>query len=237
MSKSVAVPMIALAALLLIATAVIAGFGWDLQLAQRFYVRGVGFPTGNLQPWRGLYLYGPWPAYAIGTAALVVFVGGFFSPTLVRHRAGALFLVLLLLVGPGLLANLGFKDHWGRPRPRQVQQFGGTMEFLQPWQPGPAPANASFPAGHPTAAFYLSAPFFVLRRKRPRQALCWLWSGIAYGIVMGAARIIQGGHFLSDVIWSAGFVYLTALVLASLLRLDTDQHERETETGNCHNPI
>jgi membrane-associated PAP2 superfamily phosphatase len=50
-----------------------------------------------------------------------------------------------------------------------------------------------------------------------------LWGGLVYGCIMGMARIIQGGHFLSDVLWSAGFVYLTALVLADLLQLDDQE--------------
>ena len=126
------------------------------------------------------------------------------------------------IFAPGILANSVFKDHWGRPRPRQVDMFGGSMPFHQPWQPGPAPKNASFPAGHPTIAFYLSAPYFVLRGKKSRsQALLWLWGGIFYGVIMGMARIIQGGHFVTDVIWSAGFVYLTAILLTALMKLDT----------------
>jgi membrane-associated PAP2 superfamily phosphatase len=34
---------------------------------------------------------------------------------------------------------------------------------------------------------------------------------------MSYARIAQGGHFLSDVIWAWGMVHLTALVLSALL--------------------
>lgn len=221
MNRSTALRVAILTGALVAATAVIAAMGWDLQLAQRFYVPGAGFPTGNLQPWRALYRFGEWPAFLMGGTALIVAVAGFFRPRLAQYRPDAFFLFLLLALGPGLLANTVFKDHWGRPRPRQLEQFGGHMAFHQPWQPGPAPANASFPAGHPTVAFYMSAPFFVLRKGRRRQAHCWLWGGIAYGVLMGAARIVQGGHFLSDVVWSAGFVYLTALVLASLLRHKT----------------
>lgn len=190
----------------------------DILAANFFYVPGASFPYGNLQPWWLLYHFGVYPAFAMGGSALLLFLAGFFRPSLTRFRRQALFIALLLIIGPGILANSVFKDHWGRPRPRQVDIFGGNMAFHQPWQPGPAPRNASFPAGHPTAAFYLSAPYFVMREKRQRRkALLWLWGGILYGVVMGMARIIQGGHFLTDVIWSAGFVYLTAIVLAAVI--------------------
>jgi lipid A 4'-phosphatase len=220
MNRSTVVQLFVVVTLLVVVTVIIANAGWDMQLARRYYVPGSGFPIGNMQPWYGLYRYGEWPAFLMGAVAFLVFIGGYFKQGLIKYRRPALFLFLLLVLAPGLFANTAFKDHWGRPRPRQVEQFGGSMTFDQPWQPGPAPKNASFPAGHPTVAFYLSAPFFVLRRTKPRQAYCWLFGGLAYGIIMGAARIIQGGHFLSDVVWSAGFVYLTAMVLATVLRLD-----------------
>lgn len=195
----------------------------DIRAATLFYRPEAGFPIGDLEPWRALYRYGVYPALAMGTAAILYILLGFLRPSLLRFRRQALFVALLLIIGPGILTNSVFKDHWGRPRPRQLEQFGGTMLFHQPWLPGPAPKNASFPAGHPTSAFYLSAPYFVLRGRKHRQAMLWLWGGILYGIIMGMARVIQGGHFVTDVIWSAGFVYLTAMVLASLLKLDAEQ--------------
>ena len=194
-----------------------------------FYQPGEGFTIGNQQPWRFLYRFGEYPSFIMGGGALLLFLAGYIRPTLTRLRRQALFLALLLIIAPGILANAVFKDHWGRPRPRQVDMFGGSMSFHQPWQPGPAPRNASFPAGHPTVAFYMSAPYFVLRKKNHPQTLLWLCGGVLYGVIMGMARIIQGGHFVTDVIWSAGFVYLTAMVLASLLKPDAEPEVTASE--------
>ena len=36
------------------------------------------------------------------------------------------FLALALLLGPGLVVNTDFKSHYGRPRPRQDLDIGGT---------------------------------------------------------------------------------------------------------------
>ncbi len=33
------------------------------------------------------------------------------------------FLAATMAIGPGLIVNLGFKDHWGRPRPYQTEEF------------------------------------------------------------------------------------------------------------------
>lgn len=50
---------------------------------------------------------------------------------LIAGRA-ALFLVATLALGPGLLVNVALKDHWGRPRPIDIAQLGGTEHFV-PW--------------------------------------------------------------------------------------------------------
>jgi len=39
---------------------------------------------------------------------------------------------------------------------------------------------------------------------------------------MGVARMVQGGHFPSDVLWAGGMVYLVGLSLYYLLRLDQE---------------
>lgn len=213
--------------LLMAATACIAAFDWDMTLARYFYRPDQGFYLADRQPWQLLYRYGEKPAFMLGSAALLTYLAGFVTTRMVRYRLAALFLALVLVIGPGLVVNSLLKGQWGRPRPRHLVELGGTMQFHQPWQPGPVPRNASFPAGHPAAAFYFSAPYFLLRKSRPRQARWWLYGGALFGIMMGIARIVQGGHFLSDVIWSAGLVYLTMLILAALLKLDERLDDRE----------
>ena len=44
-------------------------------------------------------------------------------------------------------------------------------------------------------------------------ALLSFSTGLIYGILMSIARILQGGHFLSDTIWSLGVVLSTIIVL------------------------
>jgi lipid A 4'-phosphatase len=57
------------------------------------------------------------------------------------------------------------------------------------------------------AAFY---PF------HPVLSVCALAGGIAYGTLLGATRIIQGGHFPTDVLW-AGILML--MLIATLYYL------------------
>ncbi len=207
---------------LILATVVITVSGADLKLSSQFWIDGK-WPVGDQQPWHLLYLLDRGPSIAIGVCGLAaVLIGGIYR----QHRAWikpGLYLVILLTLGPGLIVNSVFKEYWGRPRPREVVEFGGKKEFLHPWQKGIAHKGRSFPSGHSSAAFYLSAPFFVLRRRNPRAAKLWMAGGLVFGILMSAARITQGGHFLSDTLWAWGIVHLTAVALYYLLRLDRDK--------------
>jgi len=109
------------------------------------------------------------------------------------RRPAALFLALSLLLGPGLAVNTLFKDHWGRARPAQVSEFGGTARFTPAWviseQCG---RNCSFVCGDASLGYALVAVAFVSRRPR-----FWFVGGLAVGTALGLMRMGQGGHFLT----------------------------------------
>jgi membrane-associated PAP2 superfamily phosphatase len=210
-------------AILAICTALIAATGLDLILERHFYQQGIWIGRdGN--PWRFLYRFGVLPAYLLAACSLVTLVAGFFTARLASYRKRALFVVLLLALGPGLVVNTFFKKNWGRPRPSQLQVFDGVekMPYHQVWERGVPGQGRSFPSGHASAAFYLIAPYFVLRRRARGYALAALAAGIGYGLLMGVARMAQGGHFPSDVLWAGGVVYLVGLILCHLMRLDAE---------------
>jgi len=127
-----------------------------------------------------------------------------------RWRRAALYLLLVAIVGPLLLVNSVLKDHWGRARPAQVVEFGGTKQFTRAALPtDQCEKNCSFVSGHASAGFYFLAFAFVL----PRRRALWLALGTSLGLGIGFVRIVQGGHFFSDVIFCGIVVYLTAVVL------------------------
>lgn len=201
---------------LVVGTALIAYTSADLTVSSHFYQSGV-WPVGERFPWALLYRLDRYPAFAVAIFGLSAAIYGCFKSQWRPWRRRGIFLVLLLALGPGLMVNAEFKDHWGRPRPRDITEFGGTKQFHQPWQPDINGTGRSFPCGHGSAAFYLMAPFFIYRRTKPAIAGRWLAGGLVFGLLMSYARIAQGGHFLSDVFWAWGMVYLTALLLSALL--------------------
>jgi len=105
------------------------------------------------------------------------------------------FLLLLLTLGPGLIINLGLKENWGRVRPVDVVELGGTKQFTPAFVPSDQDGH-SFPSGHAGSAFYLAAVAFVIaRRKR-----LWVRIALEYGVVVSFFRVAAGGHFLSDTV-------------------------------------
>lgn len=189
----------------------------DRAIAAIFYDPLHGWQHGEQFTWSLLYHYGPTPAIILAGSAVLTLLSSLLMQSTVPFRRQALFFVLLMALGPGLLVNVIFKDHWGRPRPREIHQFTGPETFLPVWSKGVSGNGYSFPSGHASMGFYLIAPFFVLRRKKPVQAQLFLGIGIGAGLLVGLARMIQGGHFASDIIWSGGFIYLTGMALYHLL--------------------
>ena len=124
---------------------------------------------------------------------------------LIKYQA-ALFLIGTLAVGPGLLTNSLLKNHWGRARPIDVTEFGGSSRFTPWWDPrGDCPINCSFIAGEPAGAFWTMAPAALAP---PQWRLLAYGAALAFGSAVGVLRIAGGGHFFTDVAFAGVFMYL-----------------------------
>ena len=123
----------------------------------------------------------------------------------------ALFVVVCLVAGPGLVTNLIFKDHWGRARPAKVSEFGGTQVFTPPLRPtNQCERNCSFVSGEASSSFAL---FYTAALAWPQSGAVLLAIGTIAGLANGAVRMAQGGHFLSDVIFAGLFMALTVVLV------------------------
>ena len=192
----------------------------DIAFEEHFYSQEKGWFLKKANPWDFLYHYGNIPAFILGSASVFVIGATFLSKKILQYRKIALFLVLVVLIGPGLVTNSFFKKNWGRPRPKQIINFGGTETFLPVWVKGVSGGGKSFPSGHASIGYFMFSPFFFLRRTNKKWAIVFLLLGITYGTLMGAGRMIQGGHFASDVLWAGGFTYLAGLILYYVFRFD-----------------
>jgi lipid A 4'-phosphatase len=220
MRKEVLIDFLIPGVMLAILTLIFRVTNLDIAIERLFYSPENGWFLRNANPWMFLYHYGNLPGLALASAGLLVLAWSFFSRKVLKYRKAALFLSLVMILGPGLVVNTAFKHHWGRPRPRQIQEFGGTQPYLPVWQKGISGAGKSFPSGHASVAFYLFTPFFFLRRNAKGWAFFFLFLGVSYGILMGLTRMVQGGHFPSDVVWAGGVTYFTGLILSCFFKFD-----------------
>ena len=109
------------------------------------------------------------------------------------------FVVLAGVLGPGAVVNLGFKDHWQRARPYQVQDFGGTQQFTRAAViTDQCDANCSFVSGHVACGVFLATLALLHRRRQ----LAWTLLGASAGLIIGFARMADSAHWLSDVLWA-----------------------------------
>lgn len=191
-----------------------------MQIQRQFYQPESGWFMKDAPLFYLLYHYGNIPALLLSVVALIVLGLSFQKKRWYRWRVIVAWLVFSMIIGPGIIANSIFKDHFGRPRPRQIEEFGGEQHFLPLWQPGEMGKGKSFPCGHATMGFYLSVVGFALRKRRALASIVFL-GGLFYGATIGLARIAQGGHFASDVLWAAGFTLLAGWSLFYLFKLDT----------------
>lgn len=219
--------------LLLVLTVVFWVTDIDISFSSRYFEPGAGWTQKDAQPWSFLYHYGVVPAWVVTSAALGVLIVSLLSRRLADYRRRCAFLVLVMIVGPGLLVNTLFKQHWGRPRPRDLIEFSGEKQYVMLWSKRPPDTGNSFASGHASTGFFLFTPYFFLRRRSKWWAVFFLALGLGYGSLIGMARIIQGAHFLSDVVWAGGLVYVSGLVFFYLLRPDREDAWRARFTERC----
>jgi membrane-associated phospholipid phosphatase len=154
-----------------------------------------------------------WIAWAFAAPSVVALILKFarpFKPLIVPGRT-IVFLLVTVTLSAGVLTNLGFKSHWGRPRPVMVTEFNGPWAF-KPWYDpsGECPKNCSFFSGEGATAFWTYAPAALTPPA---------WRPLAYagatlfGLATGLLRMAFGGHFLTDVL-ASGLVTFFVVWLA-----------------------
>ena len=126
-----------------------------------------------------------------------------------------LFLVTTLALGPGLVTNVILKDHWGRPRPIDVTQFGGNEHFVPWWDPrGDCPGNCSFVSGDVSGAVWTVAPAALV--PLPWRPLAY-GAALALSLGMAVVRMMAGGHFFTDTVFAGVFTFLIIWVVHGLI--------------------
>ncbi len=198
---------------------------WDTGFTALFYTNGEFYSSDTgfgFIVYRGVHA---------ATAVLIVFYAIYLLISFITRktrfigisRKTILYMALVLALGPGLLVNGVLKEHIGRARPADTQCFGGEKQFAPAFtQTNECEGNCSFVSGHAAFGFYwltLGLLGTTVFRKRAGYAF-----GMFMGLGIGLVRIMQGRHFLSDIVFAGFFVYLAAAALYWLLYVKLDKY-------------
>lgn len=189
----------------------------DLYVSGLFAQEGRGFYLHDNPFFNGMTKF----VFYFARFLFVVFIlGGILAfvrkpPLLGLAGKDWVFLLMCLLIGPGLMANVVFKDHWGRARPKTVEFFGGTQTFTPAGVISDAcNRNCSFVSGDAAFGFFLPSFAYVVAPRRRKQVF---WTAMGLGSAFATARIILGAHFLSDVLYALVLVMSVSAALHALL--------------------
>jgi lipid A 4'-phosphatase len=190
----------------------------DLQISALFYdPQAPGSWSGVVGIPKLLRDFARWMVALLAAPAFIALIVKLIQPRwpmLIAAR-GAVLMIVTLALGPGLISNVLLKDEWGRPRPIDVIEFGGTDHFVAWWNPrGDCPKNCSFVAGEPSGAFWTLAPAALAP---PQWRALAYAAALGFGAIVGLVRIAGGGHFFTDGVFAGVFMFLVIWLVHGLL--------------------
>ena len=122
-----------------------------------------------------------------------------------RSRFAIFGFILGPIIGCGIIANLFFKENWGRARPVHIQEFGGTKTFSNPFViSDQCERNCSWISGETSAAFSFFVGTIILKNHY------FIFLNFILGFLVFFCRLSMGGHFFSDNMFGALFMLYLA---------------------------
>lgn len=204
-------------------------FSIDLQISRLLFTPGSGFDHANNAWVLASYNWVP----VIGRVALASLVAVICIHQVWRHllkpspgsryvnilkhlNRTAIIALICAVLGPGLIVEGLFKRALCRPRPVQVTVFGGDLAYQAvPAIRTHAAPHRSFVSSHAAAGFWLMTLGLSCGMTWRRR---WLVIGIVAGSIIGLGRMLQGGHFLTDVVFAFFAVWISSEIVMALDR-------------------
>jgi lipid A 4'-phosphatase len=185
----------------------------DIYISNLFYKKGQGFVYSDNYFVKIIFKSIPLLTY---TAAIIYCISGLYQYFInKKFRKIFLYLLLTLIIGPGIIVNSLLKGYFGRARPKNITEFGGDSHFTRVAQiSNQCHLNCSFSSGHAAGAYHFTNISLVSPRRFFKR---FFNSAMIFGTIVGLVRIMQGGHFASDVIFSCLVVLVVNVALRSFI--------------------
>ena len=195
--------------------------GVDIQISRIFFDNGFNLKD---QWWQTLLREGLVHFLWLSMASVVaVYVLSKLSKRSVCTVNGkkVCYLFLVLLLGAGLIVNVILKDNFGRARPRDIEEFGGSKHFTPAFVVSDeCDRNCSFSSGEGAGAFFSLALACALSRRR-----AIFLAAVGFGSLVSFSRIASGAHFFSDTIVSFFVMLIITDVLYHYMVLPVAERE------------
>ena len=117
-----------------------------------------------------------------------------------------LFISFSFIINLVLVVNLLLKNLWGRARPNDIVELGG-QDLFTPWYEfsKACETNCSFVSGDASVGFSTIMFFFITKN------ILYLWLALLFGFGLGVIRILEGGHYFSDVLLGGFLIFILCL--------------------------
>lgn len=184
---------------------------FDIELTRRFFDPATQrFPLAHDPLLNWLRDQAMWVVFVSAGCAVAAVVVKLLRPSRPMPMPGraVIFMIVTLALGPGILVNGILKEHWARPRPGEVIEFGGDKAFVPWWDSrGTCDSNCSFVSGETATATWLLAPAVLVPGAWRVAAV---GAALLFTAAMAALRLAFGAHFFTDVAFA---FLLTALLV------------------------
>jgi membrane-associated PAP2 superfamily phosphatase len=141
-----------------------------------------------------------------------------FSSRLAAWRRTLWFVVAAMALSSASVVAL--KAATGKHCPYDLELYGGDAPYVGLFEPLPPDVSPGrcWPGGHASTGFSLFPLYFAANWLGRRRTAVWLLgAALALGFGLGLARVAQGAHFVSHIIWSALVCWLITLALFEVL--------------------
>ena len=182
---------------------------FNTKITPQFYISSTKtWQNNSILHW--IYILGPLSQVLCFNFAFAYWILSYLKSQWIKFRTRSVFIILTVLVSELLVEFL--KRFFSRPRPRNIEFFGGENLFVPLWSIGEG--GLSFPSSHAKSGFILIVLFYLFYVNNKKRSFLFLVLSLILGFALSYTRIAQGGHFLSDCLFALIIAHGTSAIFA-----------------------
>lgn len=205
---------------LLIILAIVPPHAFDLSVSKLFF--SDGWPWHRNEVFTTIFYRLPKLVPAIVATVLLVRLAVVLAQgrRILEEEASRRALYVVIAMGACAATVWWLKSTTDVACPWSVEPFGGALPMTDPAFGLTDVPGRCWPSGHAGTGFVFIAFYFALKDVRPRAAAGALLFAVAFGLLCGAVRVMEGAHFVSHVLVTGIVDWLICAALHALILED-----------------